>query len=266
MTQWLSNVTKLPVTYNKPQMAMSSPILGAVLHTTNHTGGAETLERFQTDWQAAQAQSAHFMIDRAGRIGQFRALTEVAWHITMPSIRYIGIEHMAHPGEQLTDPQANASSALLSALRNELGISLQALPAAEKTGIGIHRQFAPTGCGLGVFTNGGGFSDTFLRILQNAVIAGQWEVKVGDWTWIYRFNAGGSAEWRAFVVSGLSRDPGTGTWVLTDKFRITWNTGSVEEWDTPLRDANQSGRLTRQGFNNAALNERERKIVARRTG
>jgi len=40
---WLSMAQPLPITYKKQQMGMQSPLLGVVLHTTNHRAGAETL-------------------------------------------------------------------------------------------------------------------------------------------------------------------------------------------------------------------------------
>jgi len=45
------------------------------------------------------------MVERGGRIGQFRALNEVAWHIEEPSVRYVGIEHVPEHNEDLTEPQ-----------------------------------------------------------------------------------------------------------------------------------------------------------------
>src|SRR5262249_52030844 len=88
MADWLPFARKLPVTYNRQQMPQGTPILGAVLHTTD-AGGVQTLERFQRDWQAKQDQTAHFMVDRAGNIGQFRALNEVAWHFR----RYLSTQY-----------------------------------------------------------------------------------------------------------------------------------------------------------------------------
>lgn len=148
---WLSSATPLPVTYKKPQMAMKSPILGVVLHTTNHAKGAETLERFQKDWQGLQFQSAHFMVDRSGTVGQFRALTDVAWHIGKMSVNYIGIEHIAKHRQSLTAEQIAASGKLIAELSKLLGFQIRALTAKGQAGIGIHEQFQSTGCGQSVF-------------------------------------------------------------------------------------------------------------------
>jgi len=260
MTPWLNIATKVPVTYKTTQMPMQPAVLGAVLHTTNHLAGAETIERFQADWQAGQNQTAHFMVERGGRIGQFRALNEVAWHINERSNQYIGIEHIAKPDVSLTEPQILASADLLAAVQNELGFPLQTLRGPGASGVGIHDQFAETRCGRGVFK---GFAATFERILQRAILLGRWEVQVGDWTWIYTFEKSGDVMWQALGTNPL-RARGTGTWTLSDKLRIAWDAGSLEEWDIPLKSIGQTGRLTRQGRNNVPLTERERKITARR--
>jgi N-acetyl-anhydromuramyl-L-alanine amidase AmpD len=90
-------------------MGMQFPILGVVLHTTNHKLGEESITRFRDDWQAKQFQSAHFIIDRTGQLGQCRGVTEVAWHIGKPSARYIGVEHIAKLDASLTGDQVDAS-------------------------------------------------------------------------------------------------------------------------------------------------------------
>src|SRR5271166_1765034 len=99
---WLDIATKVEVTYPSNQGSMEN-ILGAVLHTTNTGVVMTTIEQFQKTWQdaindpnvpAVHKQSAHFMVEQTGRIGQFRALNEVAWHIGGQSRKYIGIEHI----------------------------------------------------------------------------------------------------------------------------------------------------------------------------
>jgi len=76
---WLDIASPFPMTYTKQQMGMQSPVLGIVLHSTNHSAGTETIARFRGDWQAGQQQSAHFVIDRGGKLGQCRGTEEVAW-------------------------------------------------------------------------------------------------------------------------------------------------------------------------------------------
>jgi hypothetical protein len=169
---WLDFARLLPVIYEKPQMPMGS-IIGAVLHTTNHRGGSEGLERFQMDWQAFQNQSAHFAVDRDGNIGQYRSLSQVAWHAgtVLGSTRYVGIEHIAKPGQELTDQQIEASGKLIAVLSDLLGFPLSGIDKPGDFGVGIHCQFIHTHCGLGVFrsTNVGDFlASTFNDILSSA--------------------------------------------------------------------------------------------------
>lgn len=149
--EWLAIAQRLPVTYARAQRPMERRILGVVLHTTNHASGDETLERFQRDWQAAQFQSAHFAVDRAGNIGQYRSTREVAWHINEPSVRYFGIEHIAKHKQELTSEQVERSARLIGDLAVLFGFPASRLAAAGQRGIGIHVDFRPTGCGQNVF-------------------------------------------------------------------------------------------------------------------
>jgi len=76
---------------------------------------------------------------------------------------------------------------------------------------------------------------------------GRWSVQVGVWTWIYTFNKDGTAKW-----SDIRRPPtqsGAGTWEKTGGFlKISWDTGSVEQWDLPLKvKGQQRGDLVGQG-------------------
>jgi len=75
---------------------------------------------------------------------------------------------------------------------------------------------------------------------------GTWNVRVGVWTWIYTFNKDGSAKW-----SDIRRPPtqtGGGSWKKTDDLlEISWDTGSREQWDLPLKLSGQSGILVGQG-------------------
>src|SRR5262245_23969115 len=134
MPEWLPIARPMPMTYNRPQgVDMEPPILGVVLHTTNAEVGDQTLERFRRDWQASQWQSAHFMVDRAGNIGQFRALSEIAWHISGLSKKYIGIEHIARfqrrqdRAEPLETPQIEKSAQLVVELTKIYGFPIQPL-------------------------------------------------------------------------------------------------------------------------------------------
>jgi hypothetical protein len=151
---WVSMAMPYPVTYKTTQQPMKYPILGIVLHTTNPKAGTETLQRFQRDWQAGQAQTAHFMVDRSGGIGQYRALTEVAWHIGKWSPHYIGIEHIAHPDQLLKTPQTDASGQIVAWCIDNLGIPFNPLETKGGSGIGIHVNFSHTHCGRVPFWSG----------------------------------------------------------------------------------------------------------------
>jgi N-acetyl-anhydromuramyl-L-alanine amidase AmpD len=168
--EWLAIAQRLPVTYTRQQMPMEQRILGVVVHTTNHGAGEETLARFQRDWQAAQFQSAHFAVDRAGNIGQYRSTREVAWHINEPSVRYFGIEHIAQHMQELTPAQIERSARLIGDLAVLFGFPAQRLTAAGGTGIGIHVDFRPTGCGQNVFWTGtaGQRTASFDRLVTRA--------------------------------------------------------------------------------------------------
>lgn len=168
--EWLEIAQKLPVTYAKPQVPMEPKILGVILHTTNHGAGAETLERFQRDWQGLQFQSAHFAVDRAGNIGQYRSTKEVAWHVNKPSVRYFGIEHIAKHKQELTAEQIEKSARLIGDLASMFSFPATRLTAAGQPGIGIHVDIKPTGCGQNVFWVGtpGQRTPTFDRIVQRA--------------------------------------------------------------------------------------------------
>ena len=76
MPDWLPIARRMPITYNKQQMGMTTPILGAVLHTTNSPGANTFSNDFSAIGKAGQWQSAHFMVDHDGNIGQFRSLSE----------------------------------------------------------------------------------------------------------------------------------------------------------------------------------------------
>src|SRR5271166_2424629 len=273
---WLDIATKVEVTYPSNQGSMEN-ILGAVLHTTNTGVVMTTIEEFQKTWQdaindpnvpAVHKQSAHFMVEQTGRIGQFRALNEVAWHIGGQSRKYIGIEHICRTQckETLTNDLKVASGKLLRTLRNVLDIDLKPLKESMSSGVGVHQQFSSTGCGGNdVFWNGthqsGEFGTAFWEILQ--VPSGRWEVHVGDYTWIYIFYDTGVVEWQKLSIKDSAKDTGTGNWTLGDNLHIKWNNGSIEDWKKPLT-ATATGRLTNEGEAGRTITERDRQIVARR--
>lgn len=165
---WLpySNIYKM--TYKKPQQSMKE-IFGIVLHTTEAPQGAQTIQRFVKDWNALQAQSAHFIIDRDGVIGQCRALTDVAWHINKYSINYFGIELIAcneHKSKEfrgVTRPQMDSVAKVIADLayyyslpiKQIMRTSKTAVPGSDKDrGVGIHADFNYTNCGRGSYWTG----------------------------------------------------------------------------------------------------------------
>ncbi len=161
--QWLPIARRIPLTFSSGSMTM--PILGVVVHTTNHGAGAETLDRFAADWNAMRKQSTQFMVDREGNIGQFRSTRDRGAHIKPLTKReprwdhrYFGIEHIAKHNQALTDVQIERSARLIGDLASMFGFPARALSARGGQGIGIHIDFkssrytpAGTGCGQSVF-------------------------------------------------------------------------------------------------------------------
>lgn len=164
---------------------MTTPILGVVVHTTNHQQGPSTLERFQADWNAIKKQSTQFMVDREGNIGQFRSTKHRGAHIKpfkgqgpRWDHRYFGIEHIARAGQALTDAQIERSARLIGDLAVYFNFPAEALTRRGGKGIGIHIDFssssrvpAGTSCGQSVFwTNPRSPSrtDVYRRLVRRA--------------------------------------------------------------------------------------------------
>jgi len=75
---------------------------------------------------------------------------------------------------------------------------------------------------------------------------GTWKVQVGAWTWIYTFRSDGTAQWTD--IRQPPTQSGSGTWDKTgDVLEISWDTGSREQWDMPLKFRGQQGNLVGQG-------------------
>ena len=178
--EWLAITRRLPLTFGTA--TMTTPILGVVVHTTNHGAGQETLERFQADWEGLKSQSTHFMVDREGNIGQFRSTRQLGWHIKTPAprwdSRYFGIEHITKHKQPLTDVQLERSARLIGDLSVLFGFPARALPRVGDSGIGIHVDFAGTGCGEGVFWSWSGTTrartDTYARLVKRAHDFARW--------------------------------------------------------------------------------------------
>lgn len=165
---WMPDVRIQKMQYKKPQQTMKE-IFGVILHTTEAPKGEQTIDRFVRDWNAAQAQSAHFIIDRTGAVGQCRALTDVAWHMNKFSINYIGVELIAsqqHKESQyhgITRPQMDSIATLIGDLAYYFKFPIKkiertsktAVPSSDKDrGVGIHADFESTWCGRGSYWSG----------------------------------------------------------------------------------------------------------------
>jgi N-acetylmuramoyl-L-alanine amidase len=249
---------KFPVIH-RPEILVNlkPPILGVVFHTTNPSGTLLTLEQSRNDFASSgppplkKFRSAHFMVDRAGVIGQFRSLIQGAAHIDAPWMpRYLGVEHTAFHLQLLTEDQKDASADLLSMLRSEFDFPVSPIARPGDSGVGVHQQFSHTGCGDGPFFDHGGMGPDFTEIVDRALKrspVGSWEVRVGDWTWIYSFKAGsdftsGPASWRSFDGSRK----GTGKWTIRrPSLVIDWSTAQ-EEWKLPLNGSSEEGKLLKQ--------------------
>jgi hypothetical protein len=172
--EWLPIARPLPLSFGVA--TMTTPILGVVVHTTNHGAGPETLDRFHANWESAKKQSTHFMVDREGNIAQFRSTRQRGSHIKTPAPRwddrYFGIEHIAKHKQPLTDIQIERSARLIGDLAVLFGFPARALPRKGDSGIGMHVDFACSGCGQDVFWSGAcstrARTETYDRLVKRA--------------------------------------------------------------------------------------------------
>jgi hypothetical protein len=75
---------------------------------------------------------------------------------------------------------------------------------------------------------------------------GKWRVRVGAWTWFYQFSADGTARWTDIRLPPTQS--GKGRWEKAGSvMKISWETGSEERWDLPLKPNGQQGELLGQG-------------------
>jgi hypothetical protein len=75
---------------------------------------------------------------------------------------------------------------------------------------------------------------------------GRWSVQVGVWAWIYTFNRDGTAKWTD--IRTPPAQSGGGKWDKSGDFlEISWDTGTREQWDLPLKFNGQQGNLVGQG-------------------
>jgi N-acetylmuramoyl-L-alanine amidase len=106
-----------------------------VMHFTDGPSAQGAINRFLNP---AEQVSAHYIIDRDGTIYQMVQDDDKAWHAKAANARSIGIEHVAMPGQQMSQKQTVASVALLRWLMATYRIKL--------AGITGHR-FAPGNLG-----------------------------------------------------------------------------------------------------------------------
>ena len=74
---------------------------------------------------------------------------------------------------------------------------------------------------------------------------GDWSVAVGQWNWIYSFDATGKVTWRD-PLNGMN---GKGTWkVIPGNVTFTWaSSTTTESWKTPIKPTEQKGTTTMKG-------------------
>jgi N-acetyl-anhydromuramyl-L-alanine amidase AmpD len=67
--------------------------------------------------------SAHFIIDRVGKVYQLLSISETAWHASQANAHSVGIEHVAVPVKLLpTEEQYAASAALVKWLCEQMKV------------------------------------------------------------------------------------------------------------------------------------------------
>lgn len=103
-------VARRPVPYHGGPWPRGWPV-GIVWHYT--AGCGSDLSATFT----ARRISAHFSVDREGKVYQYVPLTRVAWHADHANDLYVGIEHTAYPGHcELTDEQLHVSAELAAGI------------------------------------------------------------------------------------------------------------------------------------------------------
>jgi hypothetical protein len=134
---------------------------GMAIHST---GFINALKDYQNFWDA-KGTSAHFVIDRAGHVAQYVALSYRAWAVGSGNAHWISVEIVNQPdyfgkGAPMTDQQLSAASLLLKWLagRYKFPLRLSAPYLAAQVGLGnVYKDYltlaqglsaANAGCGL----------------------------------------------------------------------------------------------------------------------
>jgi len=74
---------------------------------------------------------------------------------------------------------------------------------------------------------------------------GEWQVRVAQWQWIYKFDANGNVTWR----DPYNNESGKGKWHIgPGAISFTWyNSTTTESWHLPIQPSNQTGKTKMQG-------------------
>lgn len=74
---------------------------------------------------------------------------------------------------------------------------------------------------------------------------GEWRVSVGEWLWIYTFDANGNVNWR----DPFNNESGKGKWLIQPgTISFTWfNSATSENWTLPIDPTNQKGKTKMHG-------------------
>ncbi len=102
-----------------------------VMHYTVTATAAQAIETLTIGERQA---SAHYVVDRNGDIYQLVQDEFKAWHAPQVNSRSIGIEHVAMPGQQMTDAQSAASAHLVRYLCQKHHIKPEGVTGHKFTG------------------------------------------------------------------------------------------------------------------------------------
>lgn len=97
-----------------------------VVHYTTSRNIEGTISWFKNAPPGKRA-SAHYIVSREGAIVHLVPLDQAAWHAgsRAANLRSIGIEHVAAPGDRLSQPQSAASKLLIKWLMNKFEVDLE---------------------------------------------------------------------------------------------------------------------------------------------
>jgi hypothetical protein len=139
-----------------------------VIHYTTSRNIEGTISHFK---HGNKSTSAHYIVGRDGALVQMVNDSDQAWHAGSSAMnaRSIGIEHVAAPGDAITEPQAKTSSALIAWLMQEYRIpKAQVIP---------HVCVKATSCCGDLFSKYGGKAGASCAIQRDALH--DWMTDVG---------------------------------------------------------------------------------------